>query len=175
MKKYVLIALAAIALLFGGWYFASPTMALKGLADAAKTGDAAAIESRVDFPAVRSSFKDQFKAKLASEAAKPNADPMAKMGMAFAEQLLNPVVDKMITPDAVAKMIAQGGKLGKAAPTKDDASTKSADDWEIERTGFSEFRVQSSKDKGGPQLVFKRDGLSWKLSEIDISKVNLGK
>jgi Protein of unknown function (DUF2939) len=175
MKKYALIGLLLITVLFGGWYFASPSLALKGLADAAKAGDATAIEGRVDFSAVRTSFKEQFKAKLAVEAKKPNADPMAKMGLAFAEQMLNPMVDKMITPTSVATMIAQGGTLGATVKGSDAKPAQNADDWKIERTGFSEFHVQSIKDENGPKLIFKRAGLSWKLSGIDISKVHLGK
>jgi hypothetical protein len=175
MKKYLLIALLLIAALFGGWYFASPSLALKGLADAAKANDAPAIESRVDFDAVRLSIKEQFKAKLTEEASKPNADPMAKMGLALADQLIGPMINKMVTPAALAKMIAEGGKLGAATKPTEKAAANKADDWKIERTSFSEFRVLSAKDKGGPELVFKRSGLSWKLSGIDISKLGLGK
>ena len=58
MKRFfalIVLILAAV----GGWYFASPWLAMKGLSDAAQAGDTAELEQRVDFPALRASVSDQ--------------------------------------------------------------------------------------------------------------------
>ena len=60
MKKLVALVIA-LAVLVGGWWYASPLMALDGLRDAAQSGDQTDLEQRVDFPALRSSVKEQLR------------------------------------------------------------------------------------------------------------------
>ncbi len=178
MKKIIIAALALLAAAFGGWYFASPSYALMSLHDAVKAGDADAMEDHIDFPAVRESVKMTIKEKMAEQVSAPDADPMAALGMAMADKLLDPLIDGMLTPNGMAKFIEHGAKAkgeagasNGAAAAADKNSSAAPPNYKIERSGLSEFTVSFPDDKEAPQLLFKRDGLSWKLSEIDMSKL----
>ena len=62
-----------------GFYFASPILALGSLTAAAKAGDRAALERKVDFPAVREGLKAQLKAAMDR---KFEDDPKLQIGRA---------------------------------------------------------------------------------------------
>lgn len=179
MKKVILVALAMLVAAFGGWYFASPSYALMSLHDAVKAGDADAMEDHIDFPAVRESVKMTIKEKMAEQVSAPDADPLAALGMAMADKLLDPMIDGMLTPNGVAKLIEHGGALsavsgdGKDTAKVDTNDSQQTPNYQIEREGLSEFTVSFPDDEKTPQLVFQRHGLSWKLSAIDVSKLEL--
>lgn len=191
MKKILTIGLLMLAAAFGGWYFASPGYALMSLHDAVKAGDADAMDNHIDFVAVRDSLKSSIKAKMAEEVAVTDADPMAALGMAMADALLDPIIDGILTPEGMAAMIARrremddkenvAGSTGSAVKQtgNPDASSAPSDskgqtpNYEIEREGLSKFTVTFPDDPEAPALIFMRDGLSWKLSDIDISTIKL--
>jgi hypothetical protein len=83
--------------------------------------------------------------------------------------MTGPVVDRLVTPAGVraALMAKRDLALIKAAP--DAASALHIPhDPVIVRRGLSEFLV-ASKQQPHSGLVFKRHGLSWKLSGVDLS------
>lgn len=172
MKKYIIGILALIIIGFGGWYFASPYMALNGLKDAVEEGDADDLESRVDFPAVRESLKSDLKAKMTEELTKEDSDPFAALGLALADKLVDNVLDGLLTPQGIAKLIQKRNKGDDAAEGDATENEDSFDDFELKRIGLSKFRLINTKDENSPQLVFTRDGLSWKLSRVDMSEVD---
>ena len=104
--KYILAIIATLALIFGAWYGASPYVALSGLRDAAAAGDAKGLEDHVDFASLRASVKTEFKAKLSAEAQKEDANPLlATVGLALADRMVDAMLDNMMTPSGIAKMI----------------------------------------------------------------------
>jgi hypothetical protein len=177
MKKYVIGLTLLLAALFGGWYYASPSLALKGLRDAVTNNDVAGLESRIDFPALRAAAKGQMKQKLSAEMKKPGAPDLGILGDGLADKLLDKVVDGVVTPAGIAQMMKSQGKGAEDADAP--ASSLKADtkepDYQIERSGISEFRVSNPKDKNSPVLIFTRHGLGWKLSNVDLSKLDLDK
>jgi hypothetical protein len=81
------------------------------------------------------------------------------------------VIDGLVTPAGMrAALIAKRDRaLTKAAPQAASA-LRVPDDPVIVRGGFSEFLVASrQRPKSG--LVFKRHGLSWKLSGVDLTPI----
>jgi len=190
MKKILLAGLLMLAASFGGWYFASPGYALMSLHDAVKAGDAGAMDDHIDFVSVRESVKSSIKAKMADEVTGPDADPLAALGMAMADTLLDPIVDGMLTPEGMAAIIARGkdiddagdipGNIGAAVDQNDNSigdppadSKSKTPNYEIKREGLSKFTVTFPDDPDAPDLIFKRDGLSWKLSDIDLTQIKL--
>ena len=162
----LLIALAA------AWYFISPAMALSGLKEAALAGDKAELEERVDFPAVRDSLKSQFKAHMLKEVAKSGEENgFAAFGAMLAMSLADSLVDAAVTPDGIKTMV-ENGKLANPQTSAAPATVATAKpvDWQIERQGFDRFRAvpKSEDSKGEAALVFKRDGLGWRLIDIDM-------
>lgn len=177
--KYITAIIVALALIFGAWYAASPYYSLSGLRDAAAAGDADGLEDHVDFGSLRASIKGEFKSKLKEEAAKEDANPfLATAGLLMADPLVDGMLDSMMTPSGIAQMIRiskdKSDSVGKVVVKVDQKKTDDKfNDWEVERIGLSEFRLSNPKDSKTPILIFQRDGLVWKLSNIDMTDVEL--
>lgn len=181
MKKIVALILA-IAVLVGGWWYASPLMALDGLRDAAEAGDTAELEERVDFPRLRQSFKEQLSTALADAAGGDDADPLVSAGASLGMMVIDPIVDGLVTPDTVAKAVTEGRVVGDRAraardalPSPETAAPEAEMSYDIERNGLSTFRVTTTNARGaaGPILLFERDGLGWDLVGIEMSPSEL--
>ena len=79
-----------------------------------------------------------------------------------------PLVDRLVTPAGMrAALTAKRDEaLTKAAPQV-ASGLRVPDEPVIVRRGFSEFLV-ASKEQPSSGLVFKRHGLSWKVSGVDL-------
>ncbi len=174
MKRIVLGVVALAAVTAGGWYYASPSFAMKGLRDAAVNGDKQELKERVDFPAVRESLKEQIRAVLIAELAKNKDNPFASFGIMMAGAIIDPMIDTVVSPSGMKALVDQG-KFKKQDQAEEVSAAQPAD-WIIERDGINQFRATPErKDNGkGPTLVFRRDGLGWDLVDIEIPEVGLG-
>lgn len=166
MKK-VISAVAAAAVLAGaGWYFGSPSWTLYQMKSAADARDADALTSYVDFPMLRETMKEQLRAGMAAKMAQEEADEFAVLGGIFAMSMVDSMIDGFLTPSSIRVMFA-------AAPDAselEDGPDLRTDDMKIERHGFSQFLLVNPTDNTSGQFVFRREGLSWKLSEIRLPK-----
>lgn len=174
MKKLIWGAWAGVAVIVAalGWYLASPALAMSGLRDAVAAGDKAEMGERVDFPAVRESLKTQFRMQFMAELAKDEENnAFAAFGLALANAVIEPLIDSFVSPDGM-KALVERGKLER--PNGGDqtapAEPANSNDWNIERDGLSTFRATPMMDIGEPRptLIFRRDGLSWDLVDIEI-------
>lgn len=169
MKRSTLLSLGAVLLLVAGagWYWGSPAYAMSQLRDAALSGDEDALEDRIDFPSVRESLKADMAALMMAQVANQEQDGFAAFGAALAMGMVGPMVDAMVTPAGMATMVKQG-RLQRPGDTQEDEGAPA--EWTIEREGFDQFRAKPETTDGSepPSLVFERDGLGWRLVEIDI-------
>lgn len=174
MKRIVLGVVALAAVTSGGWYYASPSFAMKGLRDAALNGDRQELKERVDFPAVRESLKEQVRAVLIAELAKDKNNPFAGFGMMMVGAIIDPMIDTVVSPSGMKALVDQGKfkKLDQA----EEVSAGQPADWIIEREGIEQFRATPKRKDGEkvPTLVFRRDGLGWDLVDIEIPQGGLG-
>lgn len=154
----LLLGLAAL------WYFASPAWTLSRMQAAAKAGDADALLAMVDLPALREDMKAELNAALMKQAAN---DQKAAAGAAFGALLIGPMVDAALTPAGIrAAMAGAGAAAASSDKLVRGGGLKLPAEPVIVRRGLSEFLV-APKDKPTGGLVFRRSGLSWKLSGID--------
>jgi hypothetical protein len=134
---------------------------------AADANDPDALNSYVDYPALREDLKAEMMAEATAEA-KRDQSGLRGLGLAIGTAMIGPVIDGLVTPAGMraALKAKRYQPQTKAAPQA--ASTlRLPDDPVIVRRGLSEFLVASKQQpKGG--LVFKRHGLSWKLSGVDL-------
>ncbi|MCL9998145.1 MAG: DUF2939 domain-containing protein [Erythrobacter sp.] len=173
MKNRVFFG-SLIALLIagaGGWYFFSPGYAMTQLADAAREGDEGQLRQRVDFPRVREALKADLRAKLASTFASEETEGFGKLGAALGMAMIDPMVEGFVTPESIGSMV-RNGKLTRPGE-KPDAQAKASPeeaDWAIEREGISRFKAMpvAKNVENPPALVFERDGIGWRLVEIDL-------
>ena len=163
-------ALAAAALIIAAgvtWYLASPGWTLHQMKAAADANDPDALNSYIDYPALREDLKAEIMGEMMAEANKHKSG-FGGLGLAIGTAMIGPVIDGLVTPAGMraAFMAKRDQAQIKAAP-KAASALHVPDDPVIVRRGFSEFLV-ASKQQPKSGLVFKRHGLSWKLSGVDL-------
>ncbi|MEI6643719.1 MAG: DUF2939 domain-containing protein [Novosphingobium sp.] len=175
MRNRVILIVGGLLFIFGIAYFGSPYLAARNLQEAAKSVDADALESSVDFPAVRDSLKSQLNAamvKKMSEDSSMKSNPFVGLGLMMAPAIIDRMVDSFVTPDGIAAM-ARGQKPNEG---KSDASNRIT--YFYSWVNIDRFRVRmrnTEEAKDGPSLLFERRGLfSWKLIRIEISDLMNG-
>lgn len=184
MKRRSLITAAAVAVgLFLIAYFASPLLAVRGLVSAAKAGDEAALEQRVDFPALRQSMKNEMNARLVAEMRKDLGDhdkALGGLGMLLAPSFISSAVDTLITPKAVAAMVTEAREpraadgIGQARPKTDDADDKIKRSYSYR--GLNTFALtlheQDRPERRLSLLMERRNLFFWKLAGVELPEPN---
>lgn len=168
------VALAGLAL--GGWYAVSPRYTLHSMQQAALRGDAEAFAAHVDFPVLRASLKSEIRARLEAEAAYAPPSSLRAIGIGLAMGFVDQMVDSAVSPETVGVALAAMGEAGGwvSAPGLESLSLLAAPRLEIERISFDRFRVDLPTDGERPALLFRRDGLSWKLDGVDLPEPQPG-
>lgn len=160
---WLLIGLAIFAAAFAAWYFASPSYTLSQMKSAVEQKQSDKLSEYVDYPRLRDNVKIQAKAAMAAEAGN---DPAVAAGMALMSGLIDGMIDKLVTPETVEKMMRETANGAKAKNDGDDNMT-------IERFGLSRFDVVAQGEKPGDvlRIEFARYGLSWKLVGFHLPEV----
>ena len=163
-------ALAAAALIIAAgvtWYLASPAWTLHQMKAAADANDPNALNSYIDYPALRDDLEGEIRSEIMAEAEKDKSG-FRGLGLAIGTAVIGRVIDRLVTPAGMraALMAKRDQALIKAAPQAASA-LRVPDDPVIVRRGFSEFFV-ASRRQPTRGLVFKRHGLSWRLSGVDL-------
>jgi hypothetical protein len=157
-----LIVIASSAL----WYFESPAWTLKGIKDAARSRDAEALNAYVDYPALRESLKAELMARMMAETRKDKSG-FGALGMAIGSAMMGPMIDGLVSPAGMrAALLASRQEKAPAAASALHVPEEPV----IVRRSFSEF-VVTAKDRPDSGLVFKRHGLSWMLSGVELPPI----
>lgn len=165
-------------------YVAAPVLAARELVAAARAGDAAGLERRVDFPAFRESLKDELNARLMREMRDSDDRAGRALAMLFGPALVSGVVDAFVTPEAIAVMVREGeppapdleGAAAAPATPEPDAA---ADDRVRQSYGFRDLNTFTVTLTRGDRpdtpvvLLMQRRGLiDWKLAGIDLPETS---
>ena len=155
------------------YILASPYVSLSGLGTAIENADAADLEERVDFPALREALKAESKARVMEDSAKRlSGNPFAALAVGLASNLVDSIVDAAVTPSGLARLAS-----GDATPRQNDSRKPRArnkadpfSDARIDRESMSRFSVwvPVNDSSGEIRFVFRRRGLSWVLTSIEI-------
>jgi hypothetical protein len=174
-KKLIIIITATatiIAAIVGVVVYSIPYLALDNLKKATTNHNANALAQEIDFPALRTSIKENVKAQIIKQMA-GGSTPVKGIDPAAVDKIVNPMVDKLVTPEGLGKLMMD--KVPGATIDLSDLEKNIAES-EV-KMGYESFDrfVVRIVDKGDRtkdvSLILKRDGLAWKLSGIDISKV----
>src|SRR6266571_8808937 len=153
------VALICIVLLI--LYGASPYFSFWRFTVAVRSGDSAAINSRVDFPAIRASLKKQLAARFT------HATTSHKRWSKLGPTLIDAVVDAYATPDGLAVLISNPGAL-KDLRTPQQFPTGKAVNWPKVKYAFFTSPRTFVVDREGIKLRFRLKGLCWRLNELDL-------
>lgn len=181
-RKLLTGGLTALIAAFLIAYFGSPVLAVRGLTEAATTGDETALRARVDFPAFRASLKEELNAELVAQMradAGSDNPVLSGLGMLLAPSLVSGMVDAFVTPQAIATMVRSArapdpmdrpGQVESPAPADEDKDTVSQS-WAYR--DLNTFAVTLTNNRHPDQqlaLLMERRGLfGWKLAGIDLT------
>jgi hypothetical protein len=173
MNTKLKLSTAFLLIAVSTWFYFTPHLAAKEMKSAADAKDAAKLASYVNFPVLKENLKTRFTAKVAAGVTKDkSANPVGALGSAMVGAFVNPMVDALVTPENLAKMM----EASKPQAGKSDEQTKSSDSDADVSTYYESFNrfVVKVKKKGSKEepvgLVFNRDGLfSWKLADLQLS------
>ncbi|MBY0238196.1 MAG: DUF2939 domain-containing protein [Burkholderiaceae bacterium] len=168
MTRLLKLAIPAIVLAAGAWLYATPYLAVNGMRSAAQARDAQRLSGYIDFATVKENLKGTLNAKITGNA-RASDNPLAAMGAALGAMLINPMVDRLVTPQAIAEIMkgnppaltGNGHGQGGGAPAEARAETT------LGYEGMNHFLVSVRKqgdDSEPVTMVLRRDGLAaWKL------------
>lgn len=188
MKHKGWLIFGVIAVLGLGVYVAaSPLMTFNAMSEAAEAGDITALEKTVDFPAVRTSLKDQLNARLIGALNQDRAltdGPFGALGALLGPAIVNQVVEAAVTPQGVAAIVRSGRaplsdiQPGSAVPPPPaEPVTAATADNPKRSTRFAyldlnHFRAQTvTTDNPGQPLGWvleRRNIVGWKLVRIEL-------
>jgi hypothetical protein len=153
-----------------GWVYFGPHMALAKLNRAAESGDLTTMNELVDFPALRTSVKENAKTAVSREISSRTRLPgVGAIGGMLAGRVVNPLVDLAVTPSGVAALTS--GRL----PTGRDADGEKRrglpEGLKMKRgyEGMDRFEVRYVDRESGDEriaLIMRREGLDWKLTGV---------
>ncbi len=184
MHRITKLLLAGVLAAFGAWVWFAPHLTVHAMRQAAERGDAEALASHVDFPALRDSVRAQLAARVSDRLGGDSA--WSRLGADFATTLAAPAIDAMVSPEALTMLFAgrdmhdrYAGPPETASPTADADAHGGIDtgQWRLSMgyDDLSTFSVKVANDGMGPapsRLVFKRRHLLWwKLSAIELPPV----
>lgn len=160
-----------LAGLFIIYVAAMPYITIHQMKSAAETHDGEALSEHIEFPSVRQSLKDQMNAMFITKMAENNelrGNPFAAVGTVFAEKMVDSMVNSVVTPTVVARLMSgektrAGQDLGRAS----SSGRKPLADASMSYETLNKFVVAVKTDEGGEvKFVLRRRGLNWKLTEI---------
>ena len=165
MRKLLLI-LGFLALLAGGWYFASPWLAMQGIVEAAEDGDTEALEERIDFARLREDANSQVRDEITERTADGNL--LEQFGGVIAGEIAGGAVNAALTPRGIANIVTIGSF---AVPLVPERYRGQELEWSVSRRGLDRFEGVSTWEDGseGPVLQFERDGLGWDLAGVQLA------
>ena len=171
-------AIVGVVTIAGGGFYYSPYLTLNKMRNATENQNVDALAKEINFPELRVSIKESVKTQVFKQIAAETGISggklsTPKMTPELVEKMVGPMVDKLITPEGLERLInnkVPGAKIDLANLDRDIAKSdinmgyESIDRFVVRITD----KVDRSKDVS---LILKRDGIAWKLAGIDISKL----
>ena len=144
-------------------YAASPYFSFWRFTTALRSGDSAALRSRMDFPAIRASLKKQLVARFTQ------GTTGHKRWNNLGPTLIDQIVDAYVTPEGFAALISNPEVLKSLKhPQQFRLPTGKAEDWSKVKHAFFTGPRTFVVEREGIKLRFRFTGLGWKLYDLDL-------
>jgi hypothetical protein len=159
--KFRWLALICVFLLL--IYGVSPYFSFWRFTTALRSGDSAALSSRMDFPAIRASLKKQLVARFA------RGTTTHKWYDNLGPTLIDTIIDAYVTPEGIAALISNPEVLKNLRRPQEFRfpSGKTADWSKVKHAFFTGPRT-FVVDRDEIKLRFHFTGLGWKLYDVDL-------
>jgi hypothetical protein len=169
MRRTVLflLVLAVLTAAYSVW----PFIALFELVEAVRVRNLPAVAERVDATSLSRSLAQQVMQGYARVSGAPASPLTQQLVFSFGYGLADPLVQKMVTPDAVSDLIQVGWPVAVLGGKPDglpgiDYAGNAFQLYLASEYGFDEFRLWLPVDKPLQEqyrLTLRREGLRWKL------------
>jgi len=167
MKLIRWLGLVCVVLLIV--YGASPYFSFWRFTVAVRSGDSAAINARVDFPAVRASLKKQLVARFV------HATSGQKRWANLGPTLIDVIIETYATPDGIAALISNPGALKNLQNLRQfQFSSGKPEDWSKVKYAFFTGPLSFVVDREGIKLRFRFTGSGWQLNDLDLGLTGQG-
>jgi len=144
-------------------YGASPYFSFWRFTEALRSGDSAALSSRMDFPAIRASLKKQLVERFA-QGTRSN-----KWWSNLGPTLIDTLVDAYVTPEGIAALISNPEVLKNLKhPQQFRFPSGKVEDWSKVKHAFFTGPRTFAVDREGIKLRFRFTGWGWKLYDLDL-------
>jgi hypothetical protein len=158
IRKLLLLCILLLLL-----YGVSPYFSFWRFTVALRSSDRAAISSRVDFPAIRTSLKKQLVARFAYAAS--GHKRWSKLG----PTLIDAIVDAYATPDGIAAILSNPGALRNVETLHEFRFSAGKNvNWLKVKYAFFTGARSFVVNREGLKLRFRFTGFSWQLNDIDL-------
>ena len=164
------------------WFYMTPYLALGGMRRAAQNRNAEEFSSYIDFPDFKENLKSELSAKMMAETVNNQNDlennPFAPLALTLASSLVNSVVDALVSPAGIERLMR--GEFGLPDAQNESASQTPKSKFPDEEThdiaagyeSLNKFSVQAAP-KGKPdqrvKLVMERRGLfGWQVTSLKL-------
>jgi hypothetical protein len=162
--RWILIACVLAVLV----YAASPYVSFWRFRAAVQSRDAAAISSRVDFPAVRASLKRQLVARFAKRTSSHNR------WIDFGPTLIDAIVDAYVTPEGIAALLSNPEAL-KNLKAPREFHFELGRNVNLSNVKYAFFTGPRTfvVDRDGIKLRFHFRASGWQLYDLDLGLSNV--
>jgi hypothetical protein len=144
-------------------YGVSPYFSFWRFRAALRSGDSAALSSRMDFPAIRASLKKQLVARFTQ------GTTGHKWWNDLGPTLIDAIVDAYVTPEGIAVLISNPDVLKSLKqPQQFRFPTGKAEDWSKVKYAFFTGSRTFVVERDGIKLRFRFTGSGWKLYDLDL-------
>jgi hypothetical protein len=157
-------------------YVGSAVWSVKGLAEAAKSGNGPEIIARTDLPRVKRSLVDQIvRAYLERLGAKRPLKPIEQMlANTYSASIADALIGKMLTEENLTKMLRSGvvteglpnGQMPALAAL--DISNTFMVLWRLSPVKMTEFEIALGNDTSSGAISLHFEGNGWKLSGVNL-------
>jgi hypothetical protein len=154
-------------------YGASPYFSFWRFTVALRSGDTAALNARVDFPAVRESLKTQLAAYFSPERTGERHiknKRLDRLVTALRPTIIDTLVDVYVTPEGLAELIADPNvvkNMHSPQVPPQFHGVKGIDWSDVKYAFFTSPRV-FVVDREGIKLRFRFTGFGWRLNKLDL-------
>jgi len=157
--RWIVIICIVVVIVYG----ASPYFSFWRFTSAVKSRDAAAISSRVDFPAIRASLKKQLVARFANHPG--NHKRLINLG----PTLIDAIIDAYVTPEGLAALLSNPETLKNLKRPRDfHFEFGKNDSWSKVKYAFFTGPRSFVVDRDGIQLMFHFTGSGWQLHDLNL-------
>lgn len=173
-KKLIGSLIAAVIVLIGGYYYASPYIVLNSIKSAAQAGDSEKVSAYIDYPSVRQSFKDQMNAYIVKDMASKETNGWEALGAMMATTMVDKMVDAVVTPEGMTLMLQGKDFKDSLKPQTEQSSNQTTSkeklDYSTRYLSMNMFEITLKNPNNEKQLkiIMERDGLSWKVKKFVI-------